>query len=221
MGLNPGEKRESPVLLAGACSERRHFFLQECGKNHIWKEIPNLGRVYSRCFYAENMAGNLKGNYDARFLEAIDFAFKKCQFNFVPKAEQVQAIHAVVTGNDVFVKVATGFGKSVCYVVVPYVCDFLRSESGVSSQSVLLIVSPLKALMEDHMDDIRKCGISCLKLHGELPTEQLHDLGAGIFQILICSPESLYEESVREQLLKLQENIVCMPVDEAHCVLQW
>ena len=46
------------------------------------------------------MAGSLKGNYDAKFLEAIGFAFKKCQFNFVPKAEQVQAIHAVVTGND-------------------------------------------------------------------------------------------------------------------------
>ena len=44
------------------------------------------------------MAGNLKGNYDAKFLQAIDFAFKKCQFNFVPKADQVQAIHAVVTG---------------------------------------------------------------------------------------------------------------------------
>ena len=60
----------------------------------------------------------MRGNYDAKFLEAIDFAFKKCQFNFVPKAEQVQAIHAVVTDNDVFVKVATGFAKSFCYVVV-------------------------------------------------------------------------------------------------------
>ena len=47
------------------------------------------------------MVDNLKGNYDANFLEAIGFAFKKCQFNFVPKAEQVQAIHSVVTGNDV------------------------------------------------------------------------------------------------------------------------
>ena len=46
------------------------------------------------------MAGNLERNYVAKFLEAIDFAFKKCQFNFVSKAEQVQAIHAVVTGND-------------------------------------------------------------------------------------------------------------------------
>ena len=53
------------------------------------------------------------------------------------------------------------------------------------------------------MDYIRKCGISCLKLQGELPTQQLHDVSAGKFQILICSRESLYEESVPEQLLKL------------------
>lgn len=47
------------------------------------------------------MAGNLKGNHDAKFLEAIGFAFKKCQLNFLPMVEQVQDIHAVVTGNDV------------------------------------------------------------------------------------------------------------------------
>ena len=47
------------------------------------------------------MAGNLKGNYDAKFFDAIFFAFKKCQFNFLPKAEQVQASHAVFTGNVV------------------------------------------------------------------------------------------------------------------------
>ena len=81
------------------------------GKNCIWKKIPYLGIVYSECFY------NVKGSYDAKFLEAIDFAFKKCYFNFVPKAEQLQAIHAVVTGNDLFVKPATGYGKFVCYIV--------------------------------------------------------------------------------------------------------
>ena len=32
----------------------------------------------------------MKGNYNTKFLEAIDFAFKKCHFTFVPKAEQLQ-----------------------------------------------------------------------------------------------------------------------------------
>ena len=85
MGLNPGGKRERPVLLAGACSGRRHFFPQNWGKNHIWKEIPNLGIVYSQCFYAENMAGKLKENYDAKFLEAIDFAFKNASSTLCPR----------------------------------------------------------------------------------------------------------------------------------------
>ena len=61
---------------------------------------------------------NVKKDYNAKFLEAIDLSLKKCHFTFVPKAEQLQAIHAVVTGNDDFVKPATGFGKSVCYMVV-------------------------------------------------------------------------------------------------------
>ena len=65
---------------------------------------------------------NVKGNYNAKFPEAIDFAFKKCHFTFVPKAEKLQAIHAVVTGNDGFVKRETGFGKSVCYMVLPLIC---------------------------------------------------------------------------------------------------
>ena len=75
------------------------------------------------------------------------------------------------------------------------------------SQSVPLIMTPLKYVMEDQMDDIRKCGISWRKLQDKLPTEQLHDVSAGKFPILICSPESLYEESEPEQLLKLQKKI--------------
>ena len=45
----------------------------------------------------------MKGNCNAKFLEAIDFASKKCHVTFEPKAEQLQAIHAVVTSNDGFV----------------------------------------------------------------------------------------------------------------------
>ena len=100
MGLNPGGKGDSPVLLAGACSERRHFSPKTGGKTVFGKRFLYLGIAYLQCLYTENMAGNLKGNYDAKFLEAIGFAVKKCQFNFAPKPEQIQAIHPVVTGND-------------------------------------------------------------------------------------------------------------------------
>ena len=139
----------------------------------------------------------------------------------MPKAEKLQAIHAVVISVMMFLlkkqqELASLFVtlKFLMFVIFFDPSAMLQC----SSKSVLLIVSPLKALMEDQIYDIRKCGILRLKLHGEFPTE--HDFGADKYQILICSPESLYEESVREQLLKLQKNIVRMAVNEAYCVLQ-
>ena len=82
------EKRESCITCSRMLG-RTPFFPPKLGENRIWKEIPNLNIAYSQWFYTD------------KFLEAIGFAFKKCQFNFVPKAEQVQGTHAVVTGNDV------------------------------------------------------------------------------------------------------------------------
>ena len=65
------------------------------------------------------MAEDLSFIYDANFLDEVDFVFKKCYLKFAPKKEQSQAIYSVVTGNDVFVKAATGFGKSVRYITIP------------------------------------------------------------------------------------------------------
>ena len=98
------------------------FSPQNWGENHIWKKIPYLGIVLFQVLLHWIHGDNVKGNYNANFLEAIDLAFKKCHFSFVPKAEQLQAIHAVVTGNDGFVKPPTGFGKSICYMAVPLIC---------------------------------------------------------------------------------------------------
>ena len=62
-----------------------------------------------------------------------------------------------------FLKQKLRCGKTVCYLVPLYVCDFLLSESDVNCE-VVLIVSSLKALTEGQMDGIRKYGFSCLKL---------------------------------------------------------
>ena len=84
---------------------------------------------------------------------------------------QLDAIYAVVTGKDVFVKAAAGFGKSVCCITIPYmyVCDYLyRSKTEAfwipSFKSVVLVISPLKALKEHQLQKIAKCGISVKKL---------------------------------------------------------
>ena len=138
MGLEPRrEKRESCITCRRMLGMTPFFPPKLGGKPYLEKDSL-FGHSLFRVLLHRIHGDNVIGNYNVKFLEAIDFAFKKCHFTFVPKAEQLQAIHAVVTGNDGFVKPATGFGK-----VVPLnVCDFLRSESDVNCKSVLLIVSP-------------------------------------------------------------------------------
>ena len=59
---------------------------------------------------------------------------------------------AVYDEKDVFVCLPTGFGKSLCYQVLPFVIDQKRGSSG----SAVIVVSPLVALMEDQVSGLRK-----------------------------------------------------------------
>ena len=59
------------------------------------------------------------------------------------REEQELAILSFVSGNDVFVSLPTGYGKSLCYAVLPRVFDLLR---GVANRSVVIVVSPLIAI---------------------------------------------------------------------------
>ena len=169
------------------------------------------------------MAG--ASGYDGKLLDAIEFAVKECGINFVLKNQQVEAIHSIVTGRDVFVKAATGFGKSICYVLLPYVCDHIyrsttASNSSPSFSSIVILVSPLTALMDDQIKTISSFGIRCKKLHEGPGKDDSADVGEGKYQILIMSLESFALKEIRSVLLKLQ-GIVCLAIDEAHCVLQW
>lgn len=59
-----------------------------------------------------------ESRFDKSFLEAV-------WSHFSSKSEQLDTIYTVVTGKDVFVKAATGFGKSVRFFTIPCVCDYL------------------------------------------------------------------------------------------------
>ena len=98
------------------------FFPPKLGEKPYLEKDSLFGHSLFRVLLHWIHGDNVKGNYNAKFLEAIDLAFKKCHFSLVAKAGQLQAIHAVATGNDGFVKPPTGFGKSICYMAVPLIC---------------------------------------------------------------------------------------------------
>ena len=79
------------------------------------------------------------------------------------KEEQLLAIDEFVSGNDVFVSLPTGFGKSLIYGLIPPVIDRLRGHT--RTTLVALIVSPLASLMIDQKFRSRRkrsgvCGVT-------------------------------------------------------------
>ena len=73
------------------------------------------------------------------------------------KEEQISAIRHVFDGMDVFVWLPTGFGKSIVYECLPFLFDHKLGRS----TSVVLVVSPLVALMADQVGSLRRRGVAC------------------------------------------------------------
>ena len=69
------------------------------------------------------------------------------------KRQQQVVISSFVSGNDVFVALPTGFGKSICYACLPGV---FRKLSGENEKFKVIVVSPLSALMADQVEIFKK-----------------------------------------------------------------
>ena len=63
------------------------------------------------------------------------------------KREQLQAIQAFMSGQDVFVSLPTGFSKSLCSGILPRLFDLKKLGTIEKKESIVIVVSPLKALM--------------------------------------------------------------------------
>ena len=84
----------------------------------------------------------------SKFEESVLYALKQLQKEeLVLREEQLKAIRAVFEGRDVFVILPTGFGKSVCFHVLPFLFDHKLSQ--MNKKSVVVVVSPLVALMTE------------------------------------------------------------------------
>ena len=74
------------------------------------------------------------------------------------RAKQEEGIRSFVKGTDVFVSLPTGSGKSLCYWVLPFIFNFLRKRT----DSIVIVVSPLVALMKDQVNILEKFGVKAV-----------------------------------------------------------
>ncbi len=124
---------------------------------------------------------------------------------------QEEAVDAAVAGRDCLIVLPTGGGKSVCFQV-PAAC----------SDGLVVVVSPLIALMDDQVAGAREAGISAGAMHQNLDATQKREvrqaLDDGSLRLLYLSPERLV---LGDLSASIQRRLRLVAIDEAHCISHW
>jgi ATP-dependent DNA helicase RecQ len=131
------------------------------------------------------------------------------------KGNQEQIIDTVIHGDDVFVIMPTGAGKSLCYQLPALI-----------KPGTAIVISPLIALMKNQVDAIRGFGSTDAVAHflnsslskGEIMRVK-DDITEGKTKLLYIAPETLKKEETLDFLKSI--NISFVAVDEAHCISEW
>jgi len=131
------------------------------------------------------------------------------------KGDQEAIIQSLLDGNDTFVIMPTGGGKSLCYQL-----------PAIISKGLAIVVSPLIALMKNQVDAVRyTSGSQCVahflnsSLNRAQVTEVKDDLMKGDTKLLYVAPETLSKEETIELLQHMK--ISFFAIDEAHCISEW
>jgi ATP-dependent DNA helicase RecQ len=130
--------------------------------------------------------------------------------SFRPHQEEI--ISGLIRGEDAFVLMPTGGGKSLCYQI-----------PALHRQGVGIVVSPLISLMKDQVDALVLNGVAAAFYNSTLNEAKarrvLTDLHCGRLDLLYVAPERLLGESFLERLKEVE--IALFAIDEAHCISQW
>ena len=125
---------------------------------------------------------------------------------------QAEIIQSVLEGRDTLALMPTGGGKSLCFQV-----------PALLSEGICVVVSPLIALMQDQVEQLKRRGISAVGVFSGMHKNQidiaLDNCIYGDIKFLYVSPERLQTKLFIERAKQMKINLLA--IDEAHCISQW
>jgi ATP-dependent DNA helicase RecQ len=154
-------------------------------------------------------AGLVQPESDARFSMALKRYWGYDGFR--PRQEEV--VRTLAAGRDVCVVMPTGGGKSLCYQL-PAVLDERRTA---------VVISPLIALMQDQVAQLRQMGIPAVFLNSTVAEADRRDVkqkaASGEYRLIYVSPERAVVDGTAEWLRTVPVSFFA--IDEAHCISEW
>ena len=125
---------------------------------------------------------------------------------------QGEAVASVLAGRDTLAVLPTGGGKSLVYQV-----------PAVAWGGLVLVVSPLVALMRDQVEALGRRGVSAVAVHGGVGPREADQVWTnaefGKYRLLYLTPERLQTDLFQARAPRLTVRLLA--VDEAHCISEW
>jgi ATP-dependent DNA helicase RecQ len=150
-------------------------------------------------------------DYTSRYQDAERLLKKHWGFDSFRQGQDT-VVMSVLKGSDTLVLFPTGGGKSVCYQVPALVLDGLT-----------LVISPLVALMEDQVSQLRRYGVAAEFINSTISRYEVEqrviNARNGMYRLLYVAPERLHTSLFQHELPEM--NIELVAVDEAHCISEW
>lgn len=131
--------------------------------------------------------------------------------SFRPRQENI--VRSLLSGRDVCVVMPTGGGKSLCY----------QLPAALLSSETVIVISPLIALMQDQVAQLKQMAIPAALLNSTISNEQqtkiMEQAKAGAYRLLYLSPERIARPDTAGWLEQVP--VAFFAIDEAHCISEW